>query len=76
MFSASSAAKILPEGAAPYGLDFIPVVIITNGGLTEETEGISDVKELWDNQDAYNKLTSDDIVLHSKINKIGICMGK
>ncbi len=43
------------------GLDFIPVVIITNGGLTGETEGVSDVKELWDNQDAYNKLTSDDI---------------
>lgn len=43
------------------GLDFIPVVIITNGGLTGETEGQSDVKELWDNQDVYNKLTSDDI---------------
>lgn len=43
------------------GLDFIPVVIITNGGLTGETEGISDVKQLWQNQDAYNKLTSDDI---------------
>lgn len=43
------------------GLDFIPVVIITNGGLTGETEGISDVARLWDNQDNYNKLTSDDI---------------
>ena len=42
-------------------LDFVPVIVITNGGLTGETEGISDVKELWDNQDAYNKLTSDDI---------------
>ncbi len=42
-------------------LDFIPVVIITNGGLTGETEGVSDVAQLWDNQDAYNKLTSDDI---------------
>jgi len=42
-------------------LDFIPVTIITNGGLTGETEGLSDVKELWSNQDAYNKLTSDDI---------------
>lgn len=42
-------------------LDFIPVIIIQNGGLSGETEGISDVKELWDNQDAYNKLTSDDI---------------
>ncbi len=43
------------------GLDFIPVVIIQNGGLTGETEGISDVARLWDNQDNYNKLTSDDI---------------
>lgn len=42
-------------------LDFIPVVIIQNGGLTGETEGISDVESLWDNQDNYNKLTSDDI---------------
>lgn len=42
-------------------LDFIPVVIIQNGGLTGETEGISDVAQLWDNQDNYNKLTSDDI---------------
>lgn len=43
------------------GLDFIPVIIVTNGGLTGETEGISDVKRLWHNQDAYNRLTSDDI---------------
>ena len=43
------------------GLDFIPVIIITNGGLTGETEGKSDVEQLWSNQDAYNKLTSDDI---------------
>lgn len=43
------------------GLDFIPVIIITNGGLTGETEGVSDVKQLWGNQDNYNKLTSDDI---------------
>lgn len=43
------------------GLDFIPVIIIQNGGLTGETEGISDVKQLWNNQDAYNRLTSDDI---------------
>lgn len=42
-------------------LAFIPVVIIQNGGLTGETEGISDVKVLWDNQDNYNKLNSDDI---------------
>jgi hypothetical protein len=43
------------------GLDFIPVIIIQNGGLTGETEGMSDVEQLWQNQDAYNKLTSDDI---------------
>lgn len=43
------------------GLGFIPVVIIQNGGLTGETEGVSDVFALWDNQDNYNKLTSDDI---------------
>lgn len=42
-------------------LDFIPVVVITNGGLTGETEGKSDVEQLWSNQDAYNRLTSDDI---------------
>lgn len=43
------------------GLDFIPVIIIQNGGLTGETEGESDVAELWSNQDAYNRLISDDI---------------
>lgn len=42
-------------------LDFIPVIIVTNDGLTGETEGKSDVEALWPNQDAYNKLTSDDI---------------
>jgi hypothetical protein len=42
-------------------LDFIPVVIIQNGGLTGEVEGSSDVHQLWENQDSYNKLTSDDI---------------
>lgn len=43
------------------GLDFIPVIVITNGGLTGETEGVSDVELLWSNQDVYNKLTSDDV---------------
>lgn len=43
------------------GLDFIPVIIIQNGGLTGETEGISDVEQLWGNQNIYNKLTSDDV---------------
>lgn len=42
------------------GLDFIPVVIIKNGGLTGETEGVSDIDILRSNQEAYNKLTSDD----------------
>ena len=43
------------------GLDFIPVIIVKNGGLTGETEGISDVEQLWGNQNIYNKLTSDDV---------------
>lgn len=43
------------------GLDFIPVVIIRNGGLTGDTEGNSDVELLWQSQDTYNKLASDDI---------------
>lgn len=43
------------------GLDFIPIIIIQNGGLTGETEGISEVEQLWPNQNAYNRLTSDDI---------------
>lgn len=43
------------------GLDFIPVIVIRNGGLTGETKGQSDVQTLWDNQNAYNRLTSDDI---------------
>lgn len=43
------------------GLDFIPVVIIQNGGLTGDTKGYSDVEMLWNDQDSYNKLKSDDI---------------
>lgn len=42
-------------------LSFVPVIIISNGGLTGETMGKSDVELLWDNQDTYNRLTSDDI---------------
>lgn len=42
-------------------LDFIPVIVIQNGGLTGDTEGISDVELLWPDQDMYNKLSSDDI---------------
>lgn len=43
------------------GLDFIPVVIVQNGGLIGETEGKSDVELLWELQDSYNRLNSDDI---------------
>lgn len=43
------------------GLDFIPVVVIRNGGLTGELSGESDVDILWSNQDAYNRLSSDDL---------------
>lgn len=43
------------------GLDFIPAIIINNGGLTGSTKGYSDVEILWENQDSYNKLKSDDI---------------
>lgn len=43
------------------GLDFIPIVIVQNGGLTGETEGISDVEQVWGNQNVYNKLASDDV---------------
>lgn len=42
-------------------LDFVPVIVVMNGGLTGEVEGVSDVKDIWDNQNAYNKLNSDDI---------------
>jgi len=42
------------------GLDFIPVIIVQNGGLTGETEGKSDVELLWSLQDSYNRLNSDD----------------
>lgn len=42
-------------------MDFIPAIVIQNGGLTGETEGTSDVAQVWDNQDKYNKITSDDL---------------
>jgi hypothetical protein len=56
-------AELIKEIYTDYntGLDFIPVIVVINQGLTGETEGESDVKELWENQDAYNRLTSDDI---------------
>ena len=43
------------------GLDFIPVYVIVNDGLTGDMLGESDVAELWDDQDAYNRLKSDDM---------------
>jgi hypothetical protein len=42
-------------------LNFIPSIVVTNGGLSGEVNGESEVKDLWDNADLYNKLTSDDI---------------
>lgn len=43
------------------GLDFIPVYVIINDGLTGDMTGESDVRELLDNQDSYNRLRSDDM---------------
>ncbi len=43
------------------GLDFIPVIIFQNAGLTGETNGRSDIEMLWSNQNTYNHLTSDDV---------------
>lgn len=43
------------------GLDFIPCRVIINDGLTGDLSGESDVKEIRDNQDAYNHLKSDDL---------------
>lgn len=43
------------------GLDFIPARVIINDGLTGDLKGESDVEELLDNQQGYNKLKSDDI---------------
>ena len=40
------------------GLDFIPVYVIINDGLTGDMTGKSDVERLWDNQDA-NQETMD-----------------
>lgn len=43
------------------GLDFIPCYVVINDGLTGDISGESDVAELLDNQDVYNKLKSDDV---------------
>ena len=42
------------------GLDFIPCYVIVNDGLTGDLKGESDVEELMDLQNAYNRLISDD----------------
>ena len=43
------------------GLDFIPCRVVINDGLTGDLTGESDVEELIGNQNAYNRLKSDDI---------------
>lgn len=43
------------------GLDFIPVKVIINDGLSGDLKGESDVDELKENQEQYNRLNSDDI---------------
>ena len=45
---------------ADTGLDFIPCFVILNEGLTGDLMGESDVAELMDLQNAYNRLISDD----------------
>lgn len=42
-------------------LDFIPARVIINDGLTGDLKGESDIDEIGGNQNAYNKLKSDDI---------------
>ena len=46
---------------ADTGLDFIPCRVILNGGLTGDLHGESDVAEIMDGQNAYNRLRSDDL---------------
>lgn len=46
---------------ADTGLNFIPAYVIINGGLTGDVSGESDAEELRENQDAYNRLKSDDV---------------
>jgi len=43
------------------GLDFIPAKVIINDGLSGDLKGESDVEELLYNQEAFNRLSSDDI---------------
>ena len=48
------------DGDVDTGLDFIPCYVIINDGLTGDMTGESDVEELMDLQNAYNRLISDD----------------
>lgn len=50
-----------PHESEDTGLDFMPVFVIINDGLTGDMTGESDVQELWDDQDTYNRFKSDDI---------------
>ena len=43
------------------GLDFVPVFVIVNGGLSGDLLGESDVAELTGNQTAYDRTKADDI---------------
>lgn len=43
------------------GLDFVPVFVIVNGGLSGDLLGESDVAELIGSQDAYDHTKADDI---------------
>lgn len=43
------------------GLNFIPSIVIINDGLSNDLSGESDVEELVDLQDLYNRLTCDDV---------------
>lgn len=51
----------LRHKAEPTGLDFVPAYVIVNDGLTGDLLGESDVRELSENQRAYDNLKSDDI---------------
>ncbi len=43
------------------GLSFIPAKVIVNDGLSGDLKGESDVSELIEMQDLYNRITSDDV---------------
>lgn len=42
-------------------LDFIPAMVVVNDGLSGDVSGESDVAELMENADLYNKMKSDDM---------------